>query len=502
MIESISLTNFKGFKRLENLKIKPVTVLCGVNSSGKSSVLQSILLAKQTVESQNPGQILVLNGRYVHLGAFANIIFSRRLTNVLSLGFSFRVSRENLNREMIYLMSRMSALVPRKRVMDKLRRVDEYRLVYEFDLAGKERKPSLSEAYVTGVKTAAWGIRRDGSMIPGTCVELNLIDGDRFSVKWQNLTRDPFIWRGNIGEDVDVEEGESQETVTFSNMMVRRVHSLERNMGVGNAVYYMGQLFSHVLSSYRYIGPLREEPSRRYVYEDEVVDIGVRGENAAYIYLTEQNNQVGEHWLLDHSGERFVQRVGSELGKAVDSWLRVMGMNGFEPELVREVIYLSLDSGVSDTRVSIADVGFGVSQIFPIVLEGLRMPKGNTLLLEQPEIHLHPNLQMRLADFFIALALSGKKVIVETHSDHVVNRLVRRIVEDEKHGLKDLIAIYFFNPSTDGCVCEEVQIDETRGIVNWPRDFFDQTATEQERIMRAGLERRMKKRRRTKGEEQ
>ena len=122
------------------------------------------------------------------------------------------------------------------------------------------------------------------------------------------------------------------------------------------------------------------------------------------------------------------------------------------------------------------------------------MKNGGTLLLEQPEIHLHPNLQMQMADYFIALALSGKKVMAETHSDHIINRLVRRIVEDETHNLKDLIAIYFIKPSENGAVYEEITIDEMKGVINWTTDFFDQSATEQMKIMQAGLKKRKKQR--------
>jgi predicted ATPase len=120
------------------------------------------------------------------------------------------------------------------------------------------------------------------------------------------------------------------------------------------------------------------------------------------------------------------------------------------------------------------------------------MDKGNTLLLEQPEIHLHPNLQMQLSDYFISLALSGKNIIAETHSDHIINRLVRRIVEDEKYNLKDLIGIYFIKPSENGAIFEEIEISDNKGITNWPIDFFDQTANEQMKIMQAGIKKRKK----------
>jgi predicted ATPase len=115
-------------------------------------------------------------------------------------------------------------------------------------------------------------------------------------------------------------------------------------------------------------------------------------------------------------------------------------------------------------------------------------------MLEHPEIHLHPNLQMQMADYFISLALSQKRVIIETHSDHIVNRLVRRIVEDKKLNLNDLIRIYFIIPTPTGSKYEPVTIDPESGIVNWPRDFFDQTASEQQRTIQAGLNKRMSNR--------
>lgn len=168
-----------------------------------------------------------------------------------------------------------------------------------------------------------------------------------------------------------------------------------------------------------------------------------------------------------------------------------MNIKGFEPDLQSEIIQLKMDTNSNCvTKVNIADVGFGVSQIFPILLEGLRMQKNGTLLLEQPEIHLHPNLQMQMADYFISLALSKKNLIIETHSDHIINRLVRRIVEDKNSELDNLISIYFVSNSDKGAKLEEVIIDPLRGIANWPVGFFDQTATEQEKIMLAGIKKR------------
>ncbi len=101
---------------------------------------------------------------------------------------------------------------------------------------------------------------------------------------------------------------------------------------------------------------------------------------------------------------------------------------------------------------------------------------------------------MQLADYFIALGLSSRRVILETHSDHIVNRLVRRIVEDKTDKLAQMIAIYFVRPGPNGATVEKINVDPYFGITNWPQEFFDQTATEQEKILRATLNRKLDRR--------
>ena len=142
-------------------------------------------------------------------------------------------------------------------------------------------------------------------------------------------------------------------------------------------------------------------------------------------------------------------------------------------------------SEYSDHNVSIADVGFGVSQVVPIIIQGLLLGRGGTLMIEQPELHLHPKMQMKLADFFLSLVIVGKEIIIETHSEHIINRLVRRVVEDNDNKFKKLVGINFVSSSKKGSKIEKIELSETEGIVNWPDEFFDQAAGEQQKIMTA-----------------
>jgi predicted ATPase len=482
------------------MQIKPVTILCGTNSCGKSSILQSILLIRQTLESQISKQALLLNGGLVHLGVFENIIFEKKLDREVSFDFSFKITKNDLSENKTARPKNGALLRATSKRYDALRdllpteslqEAEEYHIHVNVSLkapvntrrAGVPMASYLITPIVHDFTFTVQALDDKGALVSSSFVKfaLNEEGTNQYLVQWSS--------------------GEMTARVEFSNISPLFVAEGGKNSAFDVSVelsFYlrsMNAFLRSAFSSLTYIGPLREEPSRRYIYEDEVLEIGVKGENAAYIYLTQQHSMIDDHYFYHRSTDEFELKGQMPLAVAVQHWLDQMSIQSLKPEPSREIIYLNLNAGLlNKTRVNIADVGFGVSQIFPIILEGLRMARGNTLLLEQPEIHLHPKLQMQMADYFVALALSGKKVIAETHSDHIVNRLVRRIVEDERSGLKDLIAIYFVKHTENGSVFEEIKIDETKGIVNWPLDFFDQAATEQRKIMQAGLKKRRRRR--------
>ncbi|MBG1268348.1 DUF3696 domain-containing protein [Nostoc sp. WHI] len=496
MLENISLKNFKGFKELENLKVKPITILCGTNSCGKSSILQSVLLLKQTLESQAPNQILLLNGRFVHLGSFENIIFDKNPDNRLCFELNFQLTKEDQKSasraNAMPLRYLLGDLFP-KRLLPQAHDIFIYvKVVLRAPKAKSKNKSHIKTITVEEFQFNLEAVSSDKQKIPGASIDVKLGDNDLYTIIWKNLKK-------RISREESNNEGEVLSAkIKFTNLFSIGPISIETDSerianfsDVSFSIYRINNLLQTILSSYSYIGPLREEPSRRYIYEDEITEIGVKGENAAYIYLIDKDKIVYNHYFYDQKANSFKPKKELTLSAAVQEWLDLMNIKGLKSELINEIVYLNLNSSsASKTRVSIADVGFGVSQIFPIILEGLRMPPRNTLLLEQPEIHLHPNLQMQLADYFIALAKSGKKVMVETHSDHIINRLVRRIVEDDTGVLKSLIGIYFISATDSGSVCEEICIDENFGVTNWPVDFFDQAALEQENILKAGLRKR------------
>ena len=143
------------------------------------------------------------------------------------------------------------------------------------------------------------------------------------------------------------------------------------------------------------------------------------------------------------------------------------------------------------TDYNISNVGFGISQVLPIIVSGLIKYENELLLLEQPEIHLHPTAQMCMADFLVSMALNGKGVIVETHSDHIINRIVRRMMENELINKK--IKIYFVDQNNDGIsTIENIIVDPIRGVLTENENFFTQFASETEKIVRVGFTNKLK----------
>ena len=153
-----------------------------------------------------------------------------------------------------------------------------------------------------------------------------------------------------------------------------------------------------------------------------------------------------------------------------------------------------------DDYVSLQDVGFGISQILPVYIESLRLiPGEEILILEQPEIHLHPSMQSKLADFLLSMALSGKRFIIESHSEHLINRICLRIAQDQTNELNDYISMVFIEPIPKISMEEDprsritkIKLNNYGGVENWPVGFFD--TSDHRKILQAGIIKRKRER--------
>jgi predicted ATPase len=133
----------------------------------------------------------------------------------------------------------------------------------------------------------------------------------------------------------------------------------------------------------------------------------------------------------------------------------------------------------------LTNVGVGVSQLLPIIVMALLAPAPALLIFKQPELHLHPKVQARLADFFISMGICQRQCLIETHSEYLVERLRLRIAEAEGQTLREKVKVYFTQKIGGNTQCTPIDISSYGAISNWPTDFFDQSQEETQRLLKA-----------------
>jgi hypothetical protein len=209
-----------------------------------------------------------------------------------------------------------------------------------------------------------------------------------------------------------------------------------------------------LLNGLYYVGPLRDRPRRFYELTGEVPDnVGTRGEHALELLFRKRN---------------------APEAALVSTWLRRFGlpsMVDFEP--FRDIGFsVATRRRIHAPEINYADTGFGFSQVLPLIIQGILGPPGSVLVAEQPEIHLNPQLQAMLGDLFVAIARSGRGVLLETHSEHMLLRL-RRLIAQHRIKASD-VALYFVERTGHSSHVRPIPIDEMAFIdpAAWPKGFF------------------------------
>ena len=261
------------------------------------------------------------------------------------------------------------------------------------------------------------------------------------------------------------------------------------------AAIITNQDFNYALSSLRravqefmvnhisHIGPLRQPPQAVYPTDrdDRLPKVGQKGEHTAAVLYESRDRKVvcpkkdGPPEELALS-DAVAYWLGSECLHLVDDIeSKHSGAAGYEL-LVKPV-------GV-DKWVHLMAVGTGVSQVLPVLVQGLLCDMGSVLVLQEPGSQLHPALQQNLGDFLLACAKSGKQVLLETHSEYLVTRLARRIAEGADANLVKLLRVDYSEEA--GTTYQPAPIDEY-GTIEWPEGFFEEASDEAFKILDAGL---------------
>jgi len=181
------------------------------------------------------------------------------------------------------------------------------------------------------------------------------------------------------------------------------------------------------------------------------------------------------------------------LGEALNNWLRWFGLadEASSEDLGRLGIGLSVTPSALGRPVDLTSVGVGVSQVLPVVILCLLAKPGTLIILEQPELHLHPKLQQDLADFLLACVETGRQLVIETHSEHLVNRLRRRVAADDTDRTRNLVKLVFAESSEGITTYRESKINPYGGLDDdWPDGFLDLGARESRALIKESATKR------------
>jgi predicted ATPase len=565
MFTEIGIENFKAFGKMQRIPLKPITLLYGPNSSGKSSLIQSLLLFKQTLEeSTNDEVALMSRGSLVDLGDYSEFIHKHDDKKEFKMSFSFnfmwepevaaicwdsRPLREDevMTLEFTFLKDKAGDVIVKSIRLFYLRN-QEPLLVYN----NITSSPKLSR--IAGRKSS------DLDCLTKSMLFLESINFNSEFIKanWNsyvqhygnnsNSDKEPLKW--DFSKDLHMletlpvssrEEPKSRKKIlqhldkieqsfydnSFENFSKIGVPPSDRIIKlakcfpyglVGHAHYwnyisaspliaYAGlfnrqeeycqmvpvdfilpitNLFNQYLQKIIHIGPLREFPGRAYSFSGNAgADVGKSGK-----------------YMPDILFKR------PDIVESVNHWFSKFEM-GYELKVERfkrNLYALNLIDKKNGCEVSPTDVGFGISQLLPIIVQGILpeyiYPGYKIICIEQPEIHLHPRLQAELGSFFancinerIPLKekgsddadINGNQFIIETHSEHLILRLLRLIrnttngelEEGEKPLRPEDVAVIYAKPTEHGTVMMELRISEDGDFIDkWPDGFFTEREKE------------------------
>jgi hypothetical protein len=429
MLKQLTIHNFKSWQNTGQMPLTSLTGLFGTNSSGKTGIIQLLLMLKQTVESPDRQRVLHTGDdkTYIDLGTITDVIYQHQIPGEIEFSLTWDLP-ETLNiinpeGELDDIIFSISSLSFNANIEATAESLTVQNMSYSFDYDNKK--------YLFGME------RQD-----------NQNNKDKGEYKLLSPNYNVRRFKGRVWP-----LPQPIKSYGFPDQI---------NSYYQNAAFLADFVlaFEGVFQNIYYLGPLRDYPRRSYTYAGyQPQGVGKKGEQAVAALLASrtQNNE-----------ENIEQRIAE--------WLRELGLiHDFQLKPIaenRQEYELRVRPTPNSSEVLITDVGFGVSQILPVLVLCYYAPKGSTLIFEQPEIHLHPSVQAGLADVFIYVIKNrNMQIILESHSEHLLRRLQRRIAEEQLQ--ENDTALYFCQLNEQGnSELIPLELDAYGNINNWPVGFF------------------------------
>ncbi len=444
MFKQISMTNFKSWRQTGPVPLAPLTGFFGANSSGKSSLLQMLLLLKQTVESSDPNLVLKtgsLQEGYVNLGTAHEITYGTE--NHMSLGLTWEVDSPSLS------------------------------------------IPSINEGEVLEITELDFNTRIYASEQRIYLKSLSYQSANGFSAVLTRETNNHYTIRVSVNgkEPTRVQSRprvhlKPEKCYSFSDEARRHYQDTA----------YLSDLvlqFEQQFQKLHYLGPLREYPRRQYTWAGEQpTNVGLKGELAIPALLAGKEQKV-----YDEQRKSKQNRLDTRIAQCLVD-LNLATSFRVDPVAPGSILYqVKLKRHQNSHEVLLPDVGIGLSQVLPVLVLCYYVPEGSTIILEQPELHLHPSVQAGLADVFIDVIKNRNlQILLESHSEYLLRRLQRRIAEEQI--LPDQAALYFCDICSGQSRLTKLDVNLFGEIDNSPPDFFGDMLGDVVKTFDASLERK------------
>lgn len=400
-IDAIRLQNFMAFEDTGWIDLRPITLLFGRNSSGKSVLIRALLLLRQSVQQARDGEVFVFSSLHgVDIGGFREVTHNGKDDAIVR--FHFRCA----SRDIEDILAKSGHPDIERRATSTLQIALGYAKVEE---TINPHQVDLSDLEMRIVNTEG----RENDLL-FRALRLDEEDAKRFKEEWHVDGYLTSVEGGETWKDFGCRIGRGFFDIKFT--------PPENNSGTSYKV--LESLFSEFGREIRsffdqivHLGPVRPEPQRRYSFNQaDIAGWKARGWTA----------------FLDFVGGR----MGGGQIQEINGWLdRLELATGAEPRLTSETgalcteFELAIRENEQMKPLPLSAMGFGLSQALPIVVQCVAAQPGNLVIIEQPELHLHPRAQAALADLFIAMSKQESRFLIETHSEHLLLRLRRRIAE-------------------------------------------------------------------------
>ena len=429
---SLYLENFKGFSEKNNkeentINIKPITLIYGPNSFGKSSILQSLLLLHQTArEGEDYRNITLLpNGNFVKLGSFTDFINKKDKNKELKIEFSLPFN---------HYSSTKNGIKQETSILTKLYFCYYFKLKEEKDI-----KTLLSQIDISGKQIDYSNTKKPINISKKLLYTLN------------------YNQKSDLYEVISYVEGSSKEIILGN---IDKKDTLKKLSFFRLEDFLAESPFEQIegiIKNLVYLSSFRVPPERYYVPENNTrIYVGKNGEYTAEIlsYDKKVDKNVND-WLKKIAGYKLSEKAqGNEKVNSIN-------LNDQETNL---------------NEINLIDLGSGIAQVLPIITQAFKS-ENDMILIEEPEIHLHPKAQAQLGEMFKEAVKERKNTfIIETHSENLLLRLQKLV----RHGelSKDDISIIYVDKTKDkGSYCIPLKLDDEGDIENInevPNGFFEE----------------------------